>query len=328
VCATGCGRSEASGGAADAAARAEAPKECAALPPPAPKTSYTIGFVQLFEPENPFTAANTANVIAEAAKRGRTLVFDPPTTADPAEQAARVTALVNARVDGIILRPDPRLGPSVVAARKACIPVFLETRKVDSAEVVPGRDYVAYIGSSPTSQGQAVAEWLIRATGGKATILEIEGTSGSSQAIGRKQGFDGQIAKQPDMKIVASQSGHFDRTVGHDLTKALLTQYPAANVIFAHSDTMALGALAAVQELRRVPGKDVSIVSIGGVKEAIERVADGSIAAIAFSDPRLGALTFLTIEKYLSGSPVAAEVVARGPIIERSNAATMVTEAF
>jgi ribose transport system substrate-binding protein len=130
------------------------------------------------------------------------------------------------------------------------------------------------------------------------------------------------------MKIVASQSGRWDREVAHDLAKALMTQSPTANVIYAHSDTMALGALDAVKELHRVPGKDVQILGIGGVKEAIEHVADGSIAAIAFSDPRLGALTFLTIDKYMTGNPVAAEVLARGPIIEQSNAATMISEAF
>jgi ribose transport system substrate-binding protein len=317
-------------GSSAAAAREDggAAPECVALPPAAPKSNFTVGFVQLYEPGNPFTPANTADIVAAAAKRGRALVYDPPKSTDPAEQAARVQALIAAKVDAIILRPESSLGPSVIAARKACIPVFLETRKVDSAEVLPGRDYVAYIGSSPSSQGQAIAEWLIKTSGGKATIVELEGPVGSSQAVGRKKGFDAQIAAQPEMKIVASRSAHFDRDVAHEVTKALLVQYPTANVIYAHSDTMALGALAAVRELHKVPGKDVAILAIGGVREAIEHVIDGSIAAVAFSDPRLGALTFAAIEKYFSGDSVPPEMVARGPVIDRTNAETMISEAF
>jgi ribose transport system substrate-binding protein len=293
-----------------------------------PKTNVNVGFVQIYEPANPFTQANTTDVLAAAAKRGRTLAFEPPTTKDPAEQAARVQELIAAKVDAIILRPESSLGPSILAARRACIPVFLEARKVESPEVLPGRDYATYIGSSPTAQGQALAEWLIKATGGRATIIELEGPVGSSPALGRKKGFDAQIATQPEMKVVASQTGHFDRTIAYEVAKTLLKQHPAANVIFAHSDTMALGALTALKELHRVPGSDVAIVAVGGVREAIERVIDGSIAAIAFSDPRLGALTFAAIDKYFSGSSVPSETVAHGPVIDRTNAQTMISEAF
>jgi ribose transport system substrate-binding protein len=325
--AAGCRRSEPEGTPASRDAAA-APAECAALPPPTPKATRRIGFVQIYEPSNPFTSANTTDVIAAAKQRGLTLLFDPPTTTDPAEQSLRVQALIDAKVDAIVLRPDPTLGASVLAARKACIPVFLETRKVDSPDVVAGNDYVAYVGSSPAVVGEAMAEWLVKATRGKATIIEIEGPAGASQAVGRKKGFDDRIASEPNMKIVASRSANFDRDLGHDVAKALLQQYPTASAVFAHTDSMALGALAAVKELGKTPGRDVLIVGIGGLKEAIQHVMEGSIAAIGYSDPRLGALTLSAVEKYLMGNPVPTEIVAHGPIIDKGNAANMIAEAF
>jgi len=324
----GCSRSQAQGPPPDAGGPRS--KECSELPPPVRTETFKVGFVPIYEPGNPWGVTNTNEMVAEARKLGYTLQYTPLAKGDVPEQIERMQGLIDARVDAIILRPmdATALAPSVVAARKACIPVFTENRFLDATLAVPGVDYVTGIGADPAVQGQLIADWLIRATNGKASILEIEGTSGSSSAIGRKKGFDQQIAAQPGMKIVASESGKFDRVAGHDVTKRLLSRFPRANAIFTHNDGMALGALAAVEEAGKVPGKDVLIVSVDGVKEAVQRVIAGSIAAIEFNDPRFGAITFQTIEKYRASQAVPSKIVTRGPIIDSTNAAAMLSEAF
>ncbi len=304
--------------------------ECEVLPPLPRKSSYSVGFVPIYEPTNPWGITNTNDMLAQAVKRGYKPVYTPLSQGDVVEQVARMQTLITAKVDLIVLRPmaSGTLAPVVVAARKACIPVFTENRFLDPTRAVPGEDYVTGIGADPVFQGQLVAEWLIKATDGKATIVEIEGTPGSSSSIGRKKGFDEEIAKHEKMKIVASRAGNFLRADGHDVAKALLTQYPETNVIYSHGDIMALGALAAVKELRRVPGKDVLIVSVDGLREAVEHVMDGSIAAIAFNDPRFGAIVFDTVEKYAAGQIVEPRIIVKGPIIDRLNASMMLAEAF
>jgi ribose transport system substrate-binding protein len=301
--------------------------ECEGAAPLARKTTYTLGFVQVYEPTNGYTIANSDDMVAEAKRRGYKLVFQPPTTADAAEQASRIDALIDAKVDAIVLRVAPTMAQKAIAARKACIPVFTESRVLGPA-AAPGVDYVSHIGTDPVNQGEQMGDWLIKATKGHANIIELEGTAGSSPAIGRKSGFDGRIATAPAMTIVASQSGNFDRTVGHDVAKQLLAQHPTANVIYAHNDFMALGALAAIREAGKTPGKDVLIVSIDGLKEAVQCVLDGTIAAIVFNDPRMASLTFDTIEKYAAGERIPPKVVIKGPIIEKSNAQSMLAEAF
>jgi ribose transport system substrate-binding protein len=281
----------------------------------------------VYEPTNGYTIANSQDMVSEAKRRGYKLVFEPPTTADSAEQASRIDALIKARVDAIILRVAPTMAEKAVASRKACIPVFTESRLLGPA-AVPGTDYVTHIGTEPFNQGEQIADWLIKATKGHANIIELEGTAGSSPAIGRKTGFDGRIATEPGMAILASQTANFDRTVGHDVTKQLLAQHPTANVIYAHNDFMALGALTAIREAGKVPGKDVLVVSIDGLKEAVQCVLDGTIAAIAFNDPRLASLTFDSIEKYAAGERIPPKVVVKGPIIDRSNAQSMLSDAF
>jgi ribose transport system substrate-binding protein len=305
-------------------------KECTALPPLAQKATYTIGFVPIYEPTNPWGITNTSEMIAQAAKRGYKLVYEPLVNGDAAEQAARVHALVDAKVDAIILRPmdASALALPVVEARKACVPVFTENRFVDPAKAVPGTDYVTGIGADPVLQGQAIANWLIKATSGKATVIEIEGTTGSSSAIGRKRGFDEQVVTQAGMKIVASESGSFTRQAGHDVAKRLLAQFPAATVVYSHGDIMTLGALEAAKELGKTPGKDLMFVSIDGLKEAVQHVLNGTIAAIEFNDPRFGAISFDTIEKYAAGQVVPSKIIVKGPVIDSTNASTMISEAF
>jgi ABC-type sugar transport system substrate-binding protein len=326
LCVAGCSRRS-----RDAAGdgESEGSRRCGGLPPLARKTTYTVGFVPIYEPNNPWGITNTNDMIIEARKRGYKLAFSP-FTGDAAEQVARMRALIDTKVDAIILRPMDAtvLAASVVAARDACIPVFTENRFVDGKQAVAGADYVTGIGADPVVQGQMVADWLINATRGSATIIEIEGSPGSSSAIGRKEGFDSRVARQPGMKIVASQHANFLRAMGHDVAKQLLRDNPTANAIYAHGDIMALGALSAVQEIGKVPGKDVTIVSIDGLKEAVEHVIDGSIAAILFNDPRLAAISLDTIEKYAAGQAIAPRITIQGHMIDAANARAMLAETF
>jgi ribose transport system substrate-binding protein len=87
-------------------------------------------------------------------------------------------------------REDKPLVPVIKAAAKAGIPVFLIDRDVDHAMAKPGEDYVTFIGSNFVEEGQRVAEWLAKAVDGKAKIIEIEGTTGSSPANDRKRQVD------------------------------------------------------------------------------------------------------------------------------------------
>src|ERR1700723_2667412 len=86
----------------------------------------------------------------------------------------------------------------------------------------------------------------------------------SSPANDRKSGFDAVIAQHPDMKIVASQTGNFNRVEGRQTAEALLQAHPEANVIYAHNDEMAIGAIAAIEAAGKKPGKDIIVVSIDG----------------------------------------------------------------
>ena len=56
--------------------------------------------------------------------------------------------------------------------------------------------------------------------------------------------------------------------------EALLQAHSDADVIYAHNDEMAMGAIAALEAIGKKPGTDVIVLSIDGGKEAAFRFAN------------------------------------------------------
>ena len=153
-------------------------------------------------------------------------------------------------------------------------------------------------------EGKQAGEWLAKTTGGKGIILEIEGSTGSSPANDRKKGFDDVIAKYPDMKIVASQTGNFARDEGRQTAEALLQAHPEANIIYAHNDEMAIGAIAAIEAAGKKPGKDILIVSIDGEKDGLQAIIDGKMGATVECNPKFGPAAYAAAIKYAKGEKI------------------------
>ena len=168
--------------------------------------------------------------------------------------------MIAQHVDLLVFPPreEKPLAPVVLQAKKAGIPVILVDRDVDQSVAKAGRDYITFIGSDFIDQGHRAADWLVKATGGKAKIIELEGSTGASAANDRKKGFDEVIAKNPGMKIIASQSGDFARDKGRQVMETLLQAHPDVTAVYAHNDEMALGAIAAIKAAGKQPGKDIT----------------------------------------------------------------------
>jgi galactofuranose transport system substrate-binding protein len=306
---------------------------CDELPPLAEKDTYKVGFAQLYEEKGPWRDANTASMLDEAEKRGYEMVYDRGTSPDPAEQVARMDALIEAKVDAIFIAPHDEtvLAPSVVKARRACIPTFLVDRAVDERVAKPGKDYVSYLASDFRQEGVLAAEWLIANTEGEANIIELEGTVGSSPAILRKEGFDETIADHDDMSILVSESADFNEDQAYDATKRLVEEHPTVNVIYSHNDGMSFGVVTALEEMGFVPGVDIKVISIDGTQKAIEYILheDGpKINVVVECNPKFGPIAFDTMEAYAKGEDVPLRVNNVDRVFDKDSAEAYLPEAY
>ncbi|WP_271898751.1 ABC transporter substrate-binding protein [Candidatus Phyllobacterium onerii] len=297
-------------------------------PPLKKKDTYKVGFAQT-ESNNPWRLAQTASMQEEAKKRGWQLVYTDAASS-AAKQVADVNSMIAQGVDLIFLAPreEKPLIPAIKAAKNAGIPVILLDRNVDASLAKAGEDYVTFIGSNFIEEGQRVADWLVKNANGKTTIIELEGTTGSSPANDRKKGFDDVIAKNSDFKIVASQTGDFARDKGRQVAETLLQAHPDANVVYAHNDEMAMGAISAIEAAGKVPGKDILVLSIDGGKEAVQAVVDGKIAAVVECNPRFGPKAFDTAVAYANGDKIPAKLINPDQFYDASNAKDLLSTAY
>jgi ABC-type sugar transport system substrate-binding protein len=299
-----------------------------ALPPLKKKDKYKVGFAQT-ESNNPWRLAQTASMKAEAAKLGWQLVYTDA-AGSAAKQVADVNSMIAQGVDLIFLAPreEKPLIPAVMAAKKAGIPVILLDRSVDPKLAKPGVDYVTFIGSDFVQEGKRAAEALAKAVNGKAKIIQLEGTTGSSPANDRKKGFDERIKSESGMKIVASQSGDFARDKGRQVAETLLQAHPDATAIYAHKDEMAIGAIAALEAAGKKPGKDVILVSIDGEKDALQAIIDGKLLATVECNPKFGPKAFETAKRYAAGEKIEAWVINPDRFYDASNAKELIADSF
>src|SRR5215469_206648 len=258
-----------------------------------------VGFSQIGA-ESGWRTANTESIKSEAAKRGIELKFADAQQKQE-NQIKALRSFIAQGVDVIAFSPVVETGwqPVLTEIKRAGIPVVLTDRAVN---VTDNSLYVTFIGSDFVEEGRRAANWLVKASGGKAMIAELVGTPGSAPAIDRKKGFEEVISKYPDMKIVKSQSGNFTRAQGKEVMESFLKSPDAKQItaLFAHNDDMALGAIQAMEEAGVKPGKDILIVSIDGVKGAFEAMAAGKLNCTVECNPLIGPQLFDAVEAILA----------------------------
>jgi galactofuranose transport system substrate-binding protein len=287
-----------------------------------------VGFSQM-ENNGPWRIAETNSMKDEAKKRGdkyELVVTDAQ--GQTSKQVSDVEDLIARRVKAIFLAPREfeGLAPAIQAAKQAGIPVFLIDRE---AAGKAGEDYVTFIGSNFVEEGQRAGEWLVKQTNGKAGIVELTGTPGSSVANDRSQGFKDAIKDKPDMKIIASQTGDFTRALAQKTMENIIQSLgKQITVVYAHNDEMALGAIQALQSAQMNPGKDVIVLSVDGERAALQAIGDGKMNVSVECNPRFGPIAFDTLEKYLNGEKVPTKIIVPDRFFDQSNAQQFVNEAY
>jgi len=268
--------------------------------------------------------AEEASIESQATAGGYQLLKTNANDSDD-QQVQDIENLINDRPDVLLVDPytEDAEAKTILDARKACIPVIIVDRDVNESLATPGRDFVTFVGSDFQKQGVMAADALIEALGGpttKATIVELTGTTGSSPAILRGGGFDGELATAaPGIKIVAEQTANFDRATGQSVMATLIQQYPNIKGVFAQNDEMGIGAITALKAAGKKPGQDIQVVSIDGTKDAINLVLAGEEYAVVSSNPRLGPLVFQALNDYIKGQDLPAWIVQPDHVYKKSD---------
>jgi simple sugar transport system substrate-binding protein len=278
-----------------------------------------LGFAQVGA-ESGWRTANTESIKSEAEKRQVDLKFADAQQKQE-NQIKAIRSFIAQGVDVIAFSPVVETGwdPVLQEAKRAGIPVIVSDRRAD----VPEELYATFIGSDFIKEGEMAGDWLMKKTDGKATIAELTGTPGSAPANDRAKGFRNIIEKAPGMKIVFSQTGDFTRTKGKEVMEALLKSPQGKDItaVFAHNDDMAIGAIQAIEEAGKKPGTDIVIVSIDGIKDAFQAMADGKLNCSVECNPLLGPNIIDAAVKLKKGETLPKRTVVEDGIFDQTVAA-------
>jgi ABC-type sugar transport system substrate-binding protein len=287
----------------------------------------TVGFSQSEKEANPFRIAETQSMKDEAKKRGIKLETTNANSQLP-KQIADIKTLLAKGVDVLIVAPlnSSGLEPAFDAAAAKGVPVITVDRELDSGFC---KNWITFIGSDFLEQGHRAAKAMDKATGGKANVAILLGSSGNNVTTNRTKGFVDEIAASaPGLKVVARQTGDFARDKGQQVTEQLLQANSDINAIYAENDEMALGAVTAIQGMGKTPGKDVKIVSVDGTRNAVQAIVGGKLNAVIESNPRFGPLAFATAEKFLGGKKVRENTIIKDRQYDSGNAKDEVDSAY
>src|SRR4029077_12260815 len=175
--------------------------------------------------------------------------------------------------------------------------------------------FVSFMGSDFTEEGRKAGRWLVekmKDQKGDVNIVELQGTVGSAPAIDRKKGFEEIIKSDPKFKIIRSQTGDFTRAKGKEVMEAFLkAEGKKINVLYAHNDDMAIGAIQAIEEAGLKPGQDITIISIDGVKGAFEAMMAGKLTVTVKCSPLLGPQLMATVQDLVAGKPIQPRIVTK-----------------
>ncbi|GAA2972347.1 simple sugar transport system substrate-binding protein [Microbacterium terrae] len=283
----------------------------------------TVGFAQTGS-ESGWRSANTESMKAAfSEENGFDLIFNAADN-DAAAQIAAVRDFISRGVDAIVIAPIVEDGWDDVLqeASDAGIPVVLEDRTVTASDDL----FASWVGLDFKKEGVMAGEWAAETFGDTPTkMVVLEGTTGSAPANDRAEGFDEAIAGT-GIETIDSQTGDFTRDGGKTVMEGFLQKYgvDGIDLLYAHNDDMALGAIEAIEAAGGVPGEDIQIVSIDAVKDGMQALVDGKINFIVECNPMLGELAAGLVTDVLAGDEVEKQVYVEDQSFDQEAAAAVI----
>jgi galactofuranose transport system substrate-binding protein len=290
----------------------------------APKV-WTVGFSQIGS-ESEWRTADTISVQNAFLEDPSFNLIYSDAQQKQENQIKALRSFIARKVDAILFTAlvETGYGPVLAEAKKAGIPVVMIDRDVAKEDrglrlTIMGSDFI--------KEGEKAGNWLadyLKKMGkdsGTVNIVELQGTTGSAPAIERKTGFANVMAKHPNWKLTRSQTGNFTSSEGKAVMEAFLKADKNIDVLYAHNDQMALGAIQAIKEAGLQPGKDIIIVGVDAVKGAFEAMVAGEMNCSVECSPLLGPQAIQALRDLRAGKKLPERIWTIEGIFDQTNAA-------
>ena len=254
--------------------------------------------------------------INDAAAKHNVKVVPIDTHHDPQQQAAAAQTAITTGMKGIIISPNSSTNaPNVLGpAAAAGIPVSIAAIGTDSGQ------YANFTTSDDLQQGRDVGAYMKQILNGKGDVVCVCLDLTRKNAQLKLQGINESLTGS-GVKIVQNQQAKlYSIEEGSQMTRDLLTANPNATGIISMYDSGTLGAIAALDILGKVPGKDIHIIGMDGNPQTFALVKSGKIDAISAQlAAEQGRSAMEQLWNAINGLQVTKEVLLPEPLITQAN---------
>ncbi|AUD05721.1 sugar ABC transporter substrate-binding protein [Spirosoma pollinicola] len=230
------------------------------------------------------------------------------------KQVEQVESFIAQKVDAIIMNPCEveASSPAVAKALAAKIPI-INVNSETSAK--PS----AFVGSDDVESARIAMKYIAERLGGKGNIVMMDGYMGQAAQLKREQGAREILKQYPNIKLLANQTGEWDRAKAMSLMENWIQSFgPQINAVFAHNDEMGLGAVKALTDAGM---KDkVIVVSIDAIPDALQAVKKGTLDATVFQNAeQQGSKAIDTAIKAAKGQPYEKQTLVPFQLVTKDN---------
>jgi inositol transport system substrate-binding protein len=200
---------------------------------------------------------------------------------DSAKQMGQVETFVAQGVDVIVVCPvdTEATEPFTRIAKEANIPIVSVNRVFKNQD-----EATCFVGSESIKAGILQMEYIGKKLGGKGNIVLFRGEDGHEAARMRTEGVKKVIKeKYPDIKIVAEQTGKWQRTLGMQIMENWIQSGIKFDAVCSNNDEMAIGAIMALKEAKMLD--KVLVGGTDGTIDALEYVKNGELDMTVYQNP-------------------------------------------
>ena len=265
-----------------------------------------------------------ANALERLCKEKGITYYSADAGGNMTKQLADIEDLLARGINVLVINPtDPKgLIPATQAATEAGVAVFIMDNSID-----PSASYISMIQSNNLDNGELVGVWLAQQFGNREIRLGVlSGNQGNLLGVDRRIGVVKGIVEEQlrrsnrtNFRIVTQGWGAWSQEGGLNAGQDMIQAAADMNALVAENDSMALGALIAIENAGKA-GQITVLAAADGQKEALALIKEGKYGATGLNDPsKVAQVTLDTILSYTAGNPVQKLVNTTPGVINREN---------
>ncbi|MGI6008352.1 MAG: sugar ABC transporter substrate-binding protein [Ruminococcus sp.] len=260
-----------------------------------------------------------AGAEAAAEENGVDLTFIAPNSeSDVAKQVENIETLIAAGVDVLCIAPSN--DETVLPALQNAVDAGIKIIAVDTDSSL--EDKVCFIGTGNEAAAKEGALWAGEQVGEGAKAIVLRGRLGDATHDAREAGIEAGL-EESGVEILEVQAADSTEEKGMSVSENLLQKYDDVDLIITTADSMATGAVNAVE----AAGKDTLVYGFDGTLPVAEKVENGEVLGTTAQHPyEMGVLGVETAIKIMNGEEVDEVIDSGQEVVNSDNAADFIAD--